>query len=53
MEIKISDAVPRWLASYLSEKKIFMTSFSKYGKEYEGLVTGRPIEAAIQRSDDV
>lgn len=53
MEIKISDAVPLWLTSYLSEKKIFMTSFSKYGKEYEGLVTGRPIEAAIRRSDDV
>ncbi|MBQ2251335.1 MAG: polyphosphate polymerase domain-containing protein, partial [Clostridia bacterium] len=53
MEIKISDAVPLWLTSYLSEKKIFMTSFSKYGKEYQGLVTGRPIESVIQRSDDV
>ena len=53
MEIKISDAIPLWLASYLSEKKIFMTSFSKYGKEYQGFVTGKPIESAIQRSDDV
>lgn len=52
MEIKISDAVPLWLTSYLSEKKIFMTSFSKYGKEYQGLVTGKPIESVIQRSDD-
>ena len=53
MEITISDAVPLWLTSYLSEKKIFMTSFSKYGKEYQGLVTGSPIESVIQRSDDV
>ena len=53
MEIKISDAVPLWLTSYLSEKKIFMTSFSKYGKEHQGFVTGKPIESVILRSDDV
>lgn len=35
MEIKIPNAMPLWLAHYLSEHKIFKTSFSKYGKEYE------------------
>ena len=40
MEIKIPNAMPLWLARYLSEHKIFNSSFSKYGKEYEYLVTG-------------
>ena len=40
MEIKIPNAMPLWLARFLSEHKIFNSSFSKYGKEYEYLVTG-------------
>ncbi len=39
MEIKIPNAMPLWLARYLSENRIFSTSFSKYGKEYEYLIT--------------
>lgn len=35
MEIKIPDAYPLWLSSALSELKIYKTSFSKYGREYE------------------
>ena len=53
MEIKISDAVPLWLASYLSEKKLYMTGFSKYGKEYEGFVTGKDPAEALLASDDI
>jgi len=34
MEVKISRAVPVWLAETLSELKIYKRSFSKYGKEY-------------------
>ncbi len=34
MEVKISRAVPIWLAEVLSELKIYKRSFSKYGKEY-------------------
>ncbi len=34
MEIKISGAIPKWFADILSEEKIYMTSFSKYGNEY-------------------
>lgn len=40
MEIKIPNAMPLWLARYLSENHIFNASFSKYGKEYEYYVTG-------------
>lgn len=40
MEIKIPNAMPLWLARYLSENQIFNTSFSKYGKEYEYYVSG-------------
>lgn len=35
MEIKIPETLPLWLVRYLSENKIFTTSFSKYGKEYQ------------------
>lgn len=35
MEVKIPGAFPLWLARMLSEKGIYMTSFSKYGQEYK------------------
>jgi hypothetical protein len=35
MEVKISGSVPMWLAAILSELKIYKTSFSKYGMEYQ------------------
>ena len=34
-EIKIPETLPLWLAHYLSDNKIFTTSFSKYGQEYQ------------------
>lgn len=34
MEIKISNAVPKWLATLLSELKIYSSGFSKYGAAY-------------------
>ena len=38
MEIKAEKNIPLWLSSMLSEYKVFKTSFSKYGKEYEKLL---------------
>ena len=38
MEIKISNAMPLWLAEALSGCGIYPTSFSKYGKAYETLL---------------
>lgn len=35
MEIKITGAMPIWLAEVLAELKIYKTSFSKYGMEYK------------------
>lgn len=35
LEIKISDAMPMWMAKALSELSIFPVSFSKYGSIYE------------------
>jgi hypothetical protein len=35
MEVKVEKNIPLWLAKLLSEYKIYKTSFSKYGKEYE------------------
>lgn len=34
MEIKSSGAIPLWLTSWLSERKIYKRSFSKYGTVY-------------------
>ncbi|WP_213950835.1 polyphosphate polymerase domain-containing protein [Tepidanaerobacter syntrophicus] len=34
MEIKTASAIPFWLSMLLSERKIYPTSFSKYGTEY-------------------
>lgn len=38
MEVKAENNMPVWLSSLLSEYKIYKTSFSKYGKEYEKLL---------------
>jgi len=44
MEVKISGAIPLWLARDLSEMGIFRTSFSKYGTEFKRylLTKGNP-----------
>ena len=34
LEIKVQEAMPLWLASILSEGRIYKTSFSKYGEAY-------------------
>lgn len=39
MEIKISNAMPLWLAHALSACKIYPTSFSKYGKAYQTMIS--------------
>jgi hypothetical protein len=38
MEVKAEKTIPLWLSNLLSQYKIFKTSFSKYGKEYEKLL---------------
>ena len=37
MEIKFIHAPPKWLCDILTEEKIFMSRFSKYGNEYSRL----------------
>ncbi len=34
MEIKVANAMPMWLCSFLAKENIFKTSFSKYGNAY-------------------
>lgn len=38
MEIKTPDSIPKWLTQLLTDMKVYKTSFSKYGKEYEKLL---------------
>lgn len=37
MEVKFRSAPPKWLCDVLTDEKIFMTRFSKYGYEYSRL----------------
>ena len=39
MEVKTEKSVPIWLSKLLSEHKIFSTSFSKYGVEYQKMLS--------------
>ncbi len=41
MEIKTPDAVPLWMCSFLSEERIYCTSFSKYGTWYKTRTAAR------------
>ena len=38
MEVKAEKNIPLWLTKLLSEYKVYKTSFSKYGKEYEKML---------------
>lgn len=38
MELKTSDALPLWMVQALSRRRIFKTSFSKYGAAYQDIV---------------
>jgi hypothetical protein len=38
MEVKIGAAMPLWFAQTLSALKIYLTSYSKYGKEFEARI---------------
>lgn len=35
MEVKITNALPKWLSEVLAQEDIFMSGFSKYGNEYK------------------
>ena len=38
LEIKVGYAIPLWLSHFLTENKIFRTSYSKYGNAYRTLL---------------
>lgn len=38
MEIKTSGGIPLWMTQFLTENRIFKTSFSKYGTAYEQII---------------
>jgi hypothetical protein len=46
MEVKVGEAMPLWFAKALSKHKVYLGSFSKYGKAYE-------FEIAKEISNDV
>ncbi len=39
MEIKAIGSIPLWLIDFLTEEKIYRTSFSKYGRAYRQMIT--------------
>ena len=38
MEVKVGKAMPLWFAQALSQKGVYLTSYSKYGKEFESRI---------------
>lgn len=38
LEVKTSMGIPMWLTKFLSENKLYKTSFSKYGNAYKSLI---------------
>lgn len=38
LEVKTSMGIPMWLTQFLSENKLYKTSFSKYGNAYKSLI---------------
>lgn len=40
MEIKTGTAIPLWMTALLSENHIYKTSFSKYGRAYQTMLSG-------------
>lgn len=38
LELKCSGGIPLWMTNFLSEERIYKTSFSKYGTAYETLI---------------
>ena len=47
MEIKCSGGVPLWLTRFLTQERIFKTSFSKYGTAYQQIIYPRIQEEPI------
>lgn len=41
MEVKVATAIPLWLVRFLSENKIYKTSFSKYGNAYKTILNDK------------
>lgn len=41
MEIKTAGGIPLWMTHILSEKRIYKTSYSKYGTAYNNLIFGK------------
>ncbi len=38
MEIKVAGGIPLWLTKFLTENKIYQSSFSKYGNTYKAII---------------
>lgn len=41
MEIKTPGGIPLWMTNFLTEQKIYKTSFSKYGAAYKDMMLGK------------
>ena len=48
LELKVSDAIPLWMARLLSEHGIYQTSFSKYGAAYRQMLMREPGMGGLQ-----
>ena len=48
MELKSPGGYPRWMVDFLSENKIYKTSFSKYGTAYQQLMAAEKTNGGLR-----
>ena len=47
MELKTPGGIPLWMVRFLSQQRIYQTSFSKYGTAYQQLITGEYLNGGL------
>ena len=50
MELKCAGGYPMWMVKFLSENKIYKTSFSKYGTAYRTMIQPKLVQARKEKS---
>lgn len=52
MELKTAGGLPLWLVHFLTENKLFQTSFSKYGTAYRQQIFSKNIATDLSKQED-
>lgn len=53
MEVKVGKAFPKWMVDFLTENKLYKTSFSKYANAYRRMYEKNPDLLGINEKEKV